>query len=89
MPTGQIVQPDALIVPALTIVPANPGAQIEQAETDVLDVPVVDMPTGQDVQDEAPAVEYAPKGQILHDEAPSNEDVPARHVEQDVEPAIA
>ena len=59
LPAGQMVHPEALIDPGFVIVPAYPGAQIVQAETDVLpaDDPVVVTPVGHAIQDE-PDEEY-------------------------------
>ena len=61
VPAAQIVQPDALVVPAFVTVPANPGAQIVHADTDVLPEaePEVKIPTGQEVHEEVP---YDPAG---------------------------
>ncbi len=54
--------------------PAYPGAQIVQAETEVLPVanPVVDTPVGHEEQEVAPSEEYFPEGhvkQVDEDEA--------------------
>ena len=51
-----MVHPAALSVPGFVTVPAYPGAQIVQAETDVLpaDDPVVVTPAGHAMQDDEP-----------------------------------
>ena len=51
VPDGQIEQPAAASVPGLVTAPAQPGAQIVQAATEVLPVcePVVYVPVGQAV----------------------------------------
>ena len=56
-PALQAVQPRAAVDPAFVTVPANPGAQIVHAETDVLprSEPAVEMPVGQAVQLVAPS----------------------------------
>ena len=48
------MHPAALLVPDPVTVPAYPGAQIVQAEMEILPVedPVVVIPTGQEVQEE-------------------------------------
>jgi hypothetical protein len=70
-----MVQPDALTVPGLMIVPAYPGAQIVHEDTDVLpvDESVVEIPRGHGVHVVAPADEYVPAGQDVHDDEPAGE----------------
>ena len=60
---AQIEQPAAFIVPGFVTVPAYPGAQMVQEETDVLPVeePVVKIPTGQVVHEVDP---YEPAGHV-------------------------
>jgi hypothetical protein len=76
-------------------VPAYPGAQIVQAETDVLPVaePVVDTPVGQVEQEAAPEDEYFPEEHVkqVNEEVASEEDekLPAGHNVQEDEPAAA
>lgn len=63
------MQPDALVVPGFVTVPAKPGAQIVQAEMDVLPVKesVVDMPVGHVEQNDAPAADlYEPAVHAVH-----------------------
>ena len=57
LPPAQSAQPAALTVPGLVTVPEKPGAQMEQAATDVLAGPAVEMPAGQAVQLTEPAAE--------------------------------
>ena len=68
-PAEHAVHPAAFTVPGFIIVPAYPGAQIEQAETDVLPVKesVVNMPVGHEIQDVEPAADlYEPAAHALH-----------------------
>ena len=55
-PAAHEVHPAEFVVPEFVTVPAYPGAQMVQAATDVLPVadPVVEIPTGQDVQMDDP-----------------------------------
>jgi hypothetical protein len=54
-----MVQPDALSVPGLMIVPAYPGAQIVHEETDILPVDNTVVPEGQGVHSN----EFVPPGE--------------------------
>jgi hypothetical protein len=76
LPAKQIIQPEALIVPGSLTVPAYPGAQIVQAETDVLPVaePVVVTPVGQVEQEAAPEDEYRPTAHGVQDAKPVADD---------------
>ena len=91
-PAAHALHPAEFTVPEFVTVPAYPGAQMEQAETDVLPVadPVVEIPAGQDVQMDDPAFEYELTAHVVHvDEPEALENDPAAqavHTELDVAP---
>ena len=61
----QLEQPDAEVVPGFSAVPRKPEAQMVQEETDTLPLMDEEIPVGQDVQLDAPALEYEPEGQTV------------------------